>query len=53
MFGGMVLCVSGVEQPRVAPLEGASTYGAAIRVYGVENRRFRSENPQGFGVVIC
>ncbi len=44
--------VRGVEQPRAAPLEGADTYALrGIRGYGVENRRFRSENPQGFGVI--
>jgi hypothetical protein len=31
-----------IKAPRVTPLEGVSTHGAAMRVRGVEN-------PQGFG----
>ncbi len=40
-----------MKAPRVTPLEGVSTYREAIRVVW-ESRtvRFRSENPQGFGI---
>ncbi len=40
-----------MKTPRVTPLEGVSTYGAAIRVvWESRTARFRSENPQGFGI---
>ncbi|MCX9025489.1 MAG: hypothetical protein OIN85_05265 [Candidatus Methanoperedens sp.] len=41
-FGDLIKIEPQIKAPRVTPLEGVSTHGAAMRVRGVEN-------PQGFG----
>ncbi len=41
-----------MKAPRVTPLEGVSTHGAAMRVvWESRTARFRSENPQCFGMI--